>query len=65
VRDAAPVRRRRRVTLADIPVAAKLALILVLPLAGLLALAGFTASVYAGQSGRIGDLRGATLASAR
>ena len=64
MRDAAPVRRRRRVRLADIPFAAKLVLILVLPLAGLLTLAGVTASVYAGQTGRVGDLRGAVAAGA-
>jgi signal transduction histidine kinase len=52
------------VTLADIPVAAKLALVLVLPLAALLPLAGVAAAVYAGQSGRIGDLRGAVAAGA-
>lgn len=64
VPDAAPVRRRRRVTFADIPVVAKLALVLVLPLAGLFALTGLTASVYAGQTGRIGDLRAAVAAAA-
>ncbi|MET7423361.1 nitrate- and nitrite sensing domain-containing protein [Dactylosporangium sp. NPDC005555] len=64
MRDAAPVRRRRKVTFADVPVAAKLALILVLPLAGLLGLAGVAASVYADRSGRAGDLRGAVSAAA-
>ncbi|MEV4514297.1 sensor histidine kinase [Dactylosporangium sp. NPDC049525] len=51
-------------TLADIPVAAKLAIILVLPLAAVLALTGVAASGYAAQSGRIGDLRGAVAAGA-
>lgn len=64
MRDAAPVRRRRRVTLADVPVAAKIALVLFLPLAGLLGLAGVAASIYAGQGGRGGDLRGAVAAGA-
>ncbi|MFF5232266.1 nitrate- and nitrite sensing domain-containing protein [Dactylosporangium sp. NPDC000521] len=61
VRDAAPVRRRyrflfRRLAFADISVAAKLVLVLLLPLSALLGLAGVTASVYAGRSG---DVRGA------
>ncbi|MFC4046646.1 nitrate- and nitrite sensing domain-containing protein [Dactylosporangium siamense] len=63
--DAAPVRRRWRVTIADIPVAGKLALVLILPLAGLLGLAGVAASGYAAQSGRIGDLRAAVAAGAQ
>ncbi|MEV4138026.1 ATP-binding protein [Dactylosporangium sp. NPDC049742] len=61
MRDAAPVRRRHRffvrgVAFADIPVAAKLVLVLLLPLLALLGLAGVTVAVYAD---RTGDVRGA------
>ncbi|MDG6108955.1 sensor histidine kinase [Dactylosporangium aurantiacum] len=52
-------------TLADVPVVAKIALVLILPLAGLLGLAGVATSAYAEQVGRIGDLRGAVAAAAQ
>ncbi|MEV0563439.1 nitrate- and nitrite sensing domain-containing protein [Dactylosporangium sp. NPDC050588] len=61
MRDAAPVRRRHRffvrgVAFADIPVAAKLVLVLLLPLLALIGLAGVTVAVYAD---RAGDVKGA------
>ncbi|UWP84609.1 sensor histidine kinase [Dactylosporangium fulvum] len=61
---ATPVRRRRGLRLADLPVAGKLGLVLVVPLLGLLGLAGVAAAVSADRAGRAGDLRGVTAAAA-
>ncbi|GAA0745029.1 sensor histidine kinase [Dactylosporangium roseum] len=59
-----PVRRRRGVRLADLPVAGKLGLVLLVPLLGLLGLIGVAAAVAADRAGRAGDLRGVTAAAA-
>jgi signal transduction histidine kinase len=61
---AAPVRRRRRLRLADVPVGAKLGVILVVPLLALVGLTAVGLSVYAAQVGRVGDLRAHIVAGA-